>query len=122
MDDALEALYRYDLGRNARRAAEAKALKNAESAYCYACYVLKGRWPEGESVIVADPCWAYYYANNVIKGRWPEAEAVIASDPTWAHSYAYHVLHDLDPSTWGERFRAVHDLHPSLNRRNHASS
>ena len=75
MDGALEALHRYDLGRSARRAAEAKALKSAESAYCYACYVIKGRWPEAEVVIIADPCWAYYYAKYVIKGRWPRPQS-----------------------------------------------
>ena len=41
----LRTLYRYDLGRNARRAAEAKALKNSVTGYIYIANVIKGRRP-----------------------------------------------------------------------------
>ena len=34
-------------------------------------------------------CW---YARRVIKGRWPEAETLIASDPGHVHKYAYHFI------------------------------
>ena len=59
---ALTALYRYDLGRNARRVAEAKALKSAERAYYYAKEVIKGCWPEAEPVMMTDPGAASSYA------------------------------------------------------------
>lgn len=88
---ALTTLYRYDLGRNARRAAEAKALESAERAYYYAKEVIKGYWPEAEPVMMTDPGLAFRYAKYVIKGRWPEAEAAIMTDPGAASSYALHL-------------------------------
>jgi hypothetical protein len=59
----------------------------AEDSYRYARLVVKGRWPEAESVIAKDPYYAYVYALHVIKGRWPEAESVIAADPVWHGRY-----------------------------------
>ena len=100
---ALRTLYRYDLGRNARRVAEAKALKNSVTVYFYIANVIKGRWPEAEAMIAAHPSAAYYYAKDVIKGRWPEAEPTIACDSKWAATYARRVLHDPDPYTWAAR-------------------
>lgn len=37
-----------------------------EKAYEYARYVLKSRFPEGESAIAQNPEWAYKYARNVL--------------------------------------------------------
>ncbi len=34
------------------------------------------------------PEWAYWYALHVVKGRWPEAESIISTDAEWAHWYA----------------------------------
>jgi len=62
----------------------------AKEAFYYAREVVKGRWPEAEKVIAADPKWAFYYASEVIKERWPEAEAIITSDPDWLNYYANH--------------------------------
>ena len=55
-------------------------------------YVIKGRWPEGEAVVINDARYAYEYAKNVIKERWPEGEAVIATDAEWAYYYAQDVI------------------------------
>ena len=108
------------------------AMKDPESAYRYAMYVIGGRWPEGEKVIASDPKsanryamhviggrwpegekaiasnpeYAYYYAKNVIRGRWPEGEKVIASDPEYAYNYARDVIGDPDPETWRKRYLA----------------
>ena len=46
-------------------------------AYRYARDVIKGRWPDAESVIMTSPEWAYGYACDVIKGHWPEAGIVL---------------------------------------------
>ena len=66
--------------------------KASEWAYWYARHVIKGRWPEGESVIMTSLEWAHWYALDVIKGRWPEAESVIMKDPKWASRYACDVI------------------------------
>lgn len=38
----------------------------------------KRRVPELEAIILRDPVASCFYAKNVVKGRWPEAESVIA--------------------------------------------
>jgi hypothetical protein len=43
----------------------------------YAEYVIKGRWPEAEPLIMKYAQDAVDYAIRVIKGRWPEAEQTI---------------------------------------------
>ena len=71
-----------------------------EEAFNYARDVIKGRWPEGEPIIMQEPksaYWLYQYARGVIKGRWPEAEPIIMQDPEWAYWYALHVIHDRWP-------------------------
>ena len=66
--------------------------------YIHALSVIKGRWPEGEVIILKDskwakdPKWAYLYARDIIKGQWPEAEAIIATDPQYACEYARDVI------------------------------
>jgi len=54
-----------------------------KAAYLKARDVIKGTFPEAETIIAYDPYWAYLYACNVIEGRWPEAEAIAAFDPHW---------------------------------------
>ena len=61
---------------------------DAKGAYFYAIDVIKGRFPEGESVIASSPKWAYFYAKYIIQGRWHEGEKAIASNPEWAFKYA----------------------------------
>ena len=57
----------------------------ARAAFRYANDVIKGRWPEAESLIMCSASSAYYYAKYVIKGRWVEADDVIASNTLyWA--------------------------------------
>jgi hypothetical protein len=66
------------------------ASKNPTSArdgYWYARLVIKGRWPEAESVIRKNPYYAYCYARYVIQDRWPEAEEVIAKNSEWHRGY-----------------------------------
>jgi len=36
-----------------------------------------------------DPRSAYWYARFIIKDRWPEAEPYIMKDSLWANLYAY---------------------------------
>ena len=67
------------------------ALFDPESAYHYAKYVIKGKWPEAEPVIMKSAYWACLYAIDVIKGRWPEAEPIIMKDAKWACLYAQEV-------------------------------
>jgi hypothetical protein len=65
-----------------------KELTDPRSAFNYAKYVLKGRFPEGEAAIATDDTYyAYEYARDVIGGRFPEGEAVIATDPYRAKDY-----------------------------------
>jgi hypothetical protein len=53
------------------------------SAYAYALYVIRGRFPEAEAAIAKDPRWAYEYARYVIKGRFPEAEPRLRRSDFW---------------------------------------
>jgi hypothetical protein len=60
--------------------------------YAYAFDVIRGRWPEAESIIVQDPYWSYCYARDVIKGRFSEAESIIVKNPSCACLYAKNIL------------------------------
>jgi hypothetical protein len=53
----------------------------------YAIFVIGGRWPEAEKMILENPYDVYFYTTDIIKGRWPEGEAVIATNPTFAQWY-----------------------------------
>lgn len=55
----------------------AQSLQSPARAFTYADKVIKGRWPEGEKVILRHAYWAGRYAAEVLHARWPEAEAVI---------------------------------------------
>ena len=61
-------------------------------ALAYAQDIIKGRWPEGEPVILKSAARAVQYASRIIGGRWPEAEPIIAKDPDAASSYAIHII------------------------------
>lgn len=65
---------------------------DSDHTYNYVKEVLKERWPEGESAIMAKPNNSYEYAVNIIKGRWPEAEEVIMTAPYIAFRYASKIL------------------------------
>jgi hypothetical protein len=66
-------------------------MKDPECAYCYARYIIGGRWTEAEQYIMKDPEFAYYYVINVIKGRWIEAEPYIIN--TKYHSVYIKNIH-----------------------------
>lgn len=61
-------------------------------AYLYAKYVIMGRWPEVEPVIMMNSHYAYQYAKNVLQKRWPEAEPIIMKDLYRAYEYARDVI------------------------------
>ena len=67
-------------------------IKDPESAYLYARFIIRGRWIEAEDIISADSKLAFWYAQLVIKGRWKEAEDIIATDPRWAYLYAHDII------------------------------
>lgn len=69
----------------------------------YAQRVIRGRWPEGESLILRDPHYAVRYASEILHGRWPEAEPVIIKDPSAASYYAMEVLN----ARWPEAEAAI---------------
>lgn len=53
----------------------------------YCSQVLKGRWKEGEEVVLADKSWRREdillgYHSRVVRGRWPELERIIFSKKT----------------------------------------
>lgn len=52
-----------------------------EATYLYALNELKGRFPEGEQIILNGSAeFACLYAVNVLKTPWPEAEALIMTN------------------------------------------
>jgi hypothetical protein len=64
----------------------------AEKAYIHAHNVIRGRWVEGEPIILLSPWSAFKYAECIIKGPWPEAESIIMTEPQYAACYAEYVL------------------------------
>ena len=84
--------------------------QDAEIAYGYARYVIKGPWPPGEQAIAQDPDWAYLYANNVLHGPFPAGEPAIARDRGWAYIYAHQMLKlpIAQADTWGEDYLEQH--------------
>jgi len=72
---------------------------NSASIVSYAQKVIKGKWPEGEKVLLSMttnddndlPYQLFVYALNVIKGPWPEAEQIIFEDTETAAEYAANV-------------------------------
>ena len=66
---------------------EAVIMKDPINAYCYAFTIIQGRWLEAEPYIMKDPWYALVYAKNVIKGRWKEAEPVILEHDFTRHHY-----------------------------------
>jgi hypothetical protein len=82
-------------------------LEDAQCCVDYARYIIKGRWPEAEDVIVNAPIntkvlgekgWGrtktlIYVYTNLIKDRFPKAEEKMTIDKGWwGHSYAYTKL------------------------------
>jgi len=67
-------------------------MQDAQHAYYYAKYVLKGRWSEAEQTIMQDSYYAYCYAVDIVKGRWSEAEPTIMHDGHYAYLYARDII------------------------------
>jgi hypothetical protein len=63
---------------------------NAIDAFFYAIYIINGRWPEAEPIIMKNPAVTFRYACDVIKGRWLEAELIIAEDQHLWDKYCKH--------------------------------
>lgn len=61
--------------------------READTAYHYARYIIKGRWPDAEPYIMKDSYYAYCYAAQVITGKWPEAEPYIKQNLYWWQVY-----------------------------------
>lgn len=79
-----------------------KALVDPESAYLYACRVVRDRWPQGESVIAQDIEYSYYYA-RFLESQWfvnefgyvgapAVIETTVAQSPLYAYLYATEVI------------------------------
>jgi len=82
-------------------------LEDAQCCVDYARYIIKGRWPEAEDIIVnaslntkvlGEKSWGrtktlvYVYA-NLIKDRFHKAEEKMTNDKSWyGHNYAYTKL------------------------------
>jgi hypothetical protein len=66
---------------------ESLILLSQRCIHLYAENIIKGRWPEAEAFILTNASDSYYYARYIIKGRWPEAETIINSDKTYAYKY-----------------------------------
>lgn len=64
----------------------------SESACKYAKYIIGGRWPEAEPIIIESPQAAYYYARHILNGKWPEAEPIIMTNPNMAVKYAAEII------------------------------
>ena len=71
---------------------ENRFCSNAEYAYLYARYVIKGRWEKGEDAIRQDAEYAYRYAKNFIKGPWEKGEDAISKSVGHAYYYAKDVI------------------------------
>lgn len=85
------------------------ATELADTAYTYARYFVKGRWPKGEPTIATDLDYAFLYAKTIIKGKWPEGEAAILKSPR----HAYYYAEDVTEGRWleGEPIIASHLLY-----------
>lgn len=76
-------------------------------AYRFASEVLKGRFDEGEPIILQDPHATVAYARNVIGAPWKGAEKIIGTDNEAA--YNYWVEFGIDTTGYTERDAALRD-------------
>jgi hypothetical protein len=53
-------------------------------AYWYSRYV-GFRWPKIEPLMLSVSAFAYCYARYIICGRWPEAEPILRTSPYWGY-------------------------------------
>lgn len=97
-------------------------------AYDYAKNIIKGRWPEGESVIKRRPYEAYQYSLYMLRldphwqyksGRWPDAEPYIMKDSDMANSYAGDIL--AKEPTWPHKNGRWPDAEPIIKKNPYAA-
>jgi len=77
--------------------AESIIAQDAEASHNYAEYILNGRFKQGEPAIITDPHWSSWYASGILRQRWPEAEPNILKDPRVAVRYACDTIKDRWP-------------------------
>jgi len=67
--------------------------KDAFYSYCYAKYVIKGKWELGEPAISQDACCSCLYAKYIIKGRLPDFmhNALLLSNDESAKQYIEYI-------------------------------
>jgi hypothetical protein len=68
--------------------------KDAECAYRYAFYILKGPFPKGEDAISKVSDYSYYYAEEILKGPFPKGEDAISRNDKLSYMYAKFILED----------------------------
>ena len=89
-----EHIYDYEkivMGTNRMSKKEQEALKSAESAYCYANDILKGRFEKGEDIISKDARYSYYYARDVLNSRFEKGEDIISKDVDCSILYKHNI-------------------------------
>jgi hypothetical protein len=69
-----------------------RELTEPTAAYIYALEIVKGRWEQGEPVIMSESYWSYCYTRNIIKCRWEQAEPIIVTNAYLAYKYAQHII------------------------------
>lgn len=60
--------------------------------YWYAKNVIKGRWEEGENIILLSPFFTLIYCKHIIHGRWEEGENIICTKPNLSYYYALKII------------------------------
>lgn len=96
---------------------------NSTSIVSYAQKVIKGRWLEGEKVLLSMSInddielayELYVYATNVIKGPWLEAERVIFEDPEVAIDYAANITKKRLPKEIEDEIANYRDVSIAIN-------
>ena len=69
-------------------------------AYCYAAYVQKGPFPEGEDAIAKSVDTSLQYAKYVLKGRFLKGEpTIIAFNATGPYE---SILEEVAPGQWDD--------------------
>jgi len=58
------------------------------------------RSPDAEAVFKTDPTWVYLYARDVIRGRWPEGEAILLDGGERYATYLFHYARDVMARRW----------------------
>lgn len=60
----------------------------------YAMHTLRGRFLQGEQVIISDIRCIYTYAQYAIRGRFEFGESILSTDAQYSHLYACNILNE----------------------------